>query len=286
MIRARGFVAGLVLACAASAALAQTTGSIEGRVDVATGGPLPLVQVEAKGPALQGTRTATTDQQGRYKLALLPPGSYEVTFTKQGFAPETRKEVAVQLDRDTTIDIALKLSMEETVTVTSEAEPVDVKSSTVGASFDTTMIETIPSGRNYTSVVRIAPGIASDANPENQGQSTITVYGSSGAENAFYIDGVNTTGIEYGFQGKELNYEFIDAVDVKTGGYEAEYGKSTGGIVNVVTKSGGNKLAGDVFAYYDNDSLQSSTDATVSPNGTVTGFTRQDFGFDIGGPIV
>src|SRR5262245_27497398 len=238
MVKARGFVAGLVLSCAVSAAAAQTTGSIEGRVDVATGGPLPLWQVEAKGPALQGTRTAVTDQGGRYKLSLLPPGTYEVTFNKQGFAPDTRKNVTVQLDRDTTLDVALKLSMEETVTVTSEAEPVDVRSSTVGLNLDAQAIETIPSGRNYTSIVRIAPGVASDANPENENQSTLSVYGSSGAENAFYNDGVNTTGVEYGFQGKELNYEFIEAIDVKTGGYEAEYGKSTGGIVNVVTKSG------------------------------------------------
>ena len=112
------------------------------------------------------------------------------------------------------------------------------------------------------------------------------MYGSSGAENAFYIDGVNTTGVEYGFQGKELNYEFIEAVDVKTGGYEAEHGKSTGGIINVITKSGSNQFHGDVFGYYDADGLQSSTDATVSPNGTVTGFTRQDFGFDVGGYFV
>jgi outer membrane receptor for ferrienterochelin and colicin len=286
MTRQRKGVACVVFACAVTAAAAQTTGSIEGRVDVQTGGPLALVQVEAKGPALQGSRTAITDQAGRYKLSLLPPGTYEVTFTKQGFAPETRKDVAVQLDRDTTLDALLKLSMEETVTVTSEAEPVDVRSSAVGLSLDTQAIETIPSGRNYTSIVRIAPGVASDANPENQNQSTLTVYGSSGAENAFYIDGVNTTGVEYGFQGKELNYEFIEAIDVKTGGYEAEYGKSTGGIVNVVTKSGGNQFHGDVFGYFDNDSLQSSTDFTVSPAGTIEGFTRQDFGFDVGGPIL
>ena len=274
------------LAWGATVALAQTTGSIEGQVNVATGGALPLARVEAKGPALQGSRTVTTDASGRYKLSLLPPGTYEVTYSKQGFAPETRKDVAVHLDRETTVDVALKISMEETVIVTGVGEAVDVTSTTLGLSLNAEAIEAIPTGRNYTSIVRIVPGIASDANPENQTQSTITVYGSSGAENAFYIDGVNTTGIEYGFQGKELNYEFIDAVDVKTGGYEAEYGKSTGGIVNVVTKSGGNQLHFDVFGYFDNDGLQSSTDATVSPNGTVTGFTRQDFGFDIGGPIV
>lgn len=268
------------------AAFAQTTGSIVGQVNVATGGGLPLVLVEAKGPALQGSRSATTDKAGRYKLALLPPGTYEVSFVKQGFASEVRKGVAVQLDRDTTLDVALRATVEEAVTVTAEAPVVDATASAIGIALDAHAIETIPSGRNYTSIVRVAPGVSSDANPDNQSQATISVYGSSGAENAFYIDGVNTTGIEYGFQGKELNYEFIEAVDVKTGGYEAEHGKSTGGIVNVITKSGSNELRGDVFGYYDSDSLQSSSDPTVSPNGTVTGFTRQDYGFDLGGYFV
>jgi len=276
----------VVTMLAATAATAQTTGSVVGRVDVKTGGGLPLVSIEAKGPALLGSRTAVTDGQGRYKLSLLPPGTYDLTFTKQGFATETRSGIVVQLDRDTSLDLSLRATVEEAVTVTAEAPAIDVAANSIGVAFDSTAIETIPSGRNYTSIVRVAPGVSSDANPENTGQSTITVYGSSGAENSYYVDGVNTTGVEYGFQGKELNYEFIEAVDLKTGGYEAEHGKSTGGIVNVITKSGSNQFHGDVFGYYDADGLQSSTDATVSPNGTVTGFTRQDFGFDVGGFIV
>ena len=281
--------AGSIVACVVigvTAAIAQTTGSIIGHVDVKTGGGLPLVLVEAKGPALQGARTTATDSKGRYRLALLPPGTYDLTFTKQGFATETRSGVIVQLDRDTTIDVALRATVEESVTVTSEAPAIDVGSTAIGVAFDTRAIETIPSGRNYTSIVRVVPGVSSDANPDNQSQSTITVYGSSGAENSYYVDGVNTTGVEYGFQGKELNYEFIDAIDVKTGGYEAEYGKSTGGIITVITKSGSNDFRGDVFGYYDADGLQASTDPTVSPNGTVSGFTRQDYGFDLGGYIV
>ena len=74
--------------------------------------------------------------------------------------------------------------------------------------------------------------------------------------------------MEYGFQGKELNFEFIQEVDVKTGGYEAEYGRSTGGIINVITKSGGNDVHGDVFGYCDADSLQSDTETIDSSNGT------------------
>jgi outer membrane receptor for ferrienterochelin and colicin len=292
MIRIRALVAGALLGgCVATAAIAQTTGAIVGRVDVKTGGGLPMVLVEAKGPALQGSRTATTDGSGRYRLALLPPGAYDLTFTKQGFATETRKGVVVQLARDLTIDVALAATMEEQVLVTGEGQAIETGSSTLGANLDSRAIESIPTGRNYSSILRVAPGVSDDissaANPSGDpDQTAISVYGSSGAENSYYIDGVNTTGIEYGFEGKKLNYEFIEAVDVKTGGYEAEYGKSTGGVVNVITKSGSNQFHGDVFGYYDADSLQSSAKATSSPTGTVASFTRQDFGFDVGGPIV
>src|SRR5205085_7812241 len=132
----------------------------------------------------------------------------------------------------------------------------------VGTNRDTRTVETLPTGRNYSSVVQVVPGVSTDASSNNSDQTTITVYGSSGAENGFYIDGVNTTGAEYGFQGKELNYEFIQAVDVKTGGYEAEFGRATGGIINVITKSGGNEFHGDVFGYFDNDSLQADAERT------------------------
>ena len=135
-------------------------------------------------------------------------------------------------------------------------------------------------------MAQMVPGVTSDANPENTSQSTISVYGSSGAENTFIVDGVNTTGVEYGFQGKELNFEFVQAIDIKTGGYEAEYGRSTGGVVNVITKSGGNEFQGDVFGYFDDDALQGTPDEVVSTAGTVNGFTRQDFGADLGGFLV
>ncbi len=104
--------------------------------------------------------------------------------------------------------------------------------------------------------MQVFPGVDQDANPSSRPGDSIAVYGSSGVENGFIIDGVNTTGVEYGSQGKELNFEFIQEIDVKTGGYEAEYGRSTGGIINVITKSGGNEFHGDVFGYYDADSLQ------------------------------
>src|SRR3954452_15065183 len=266
---------------------AQTTGGIVGRVTDEGGGVLPGVTVEAKSPALQGSRTAVTDSTGTYRLTLLPPGGYAVSFNLEGFAAESRQGVGVGLDKDTTLNVTLRASLSQEITVTTEQPVVDTTTTAVGANLDTRMIETLPTGRNYTSVVQITPGVSSDANPENTQQASIAVYGSSGAENVYYIDGVNTTGAEYGFQGKELNFEFIQAVDVKTGGYPAglgrELGRSTGGVVNVITKSGGNEFHGDVFGYYDNDSLQSGAEPVVSTSGTAAGYTKEDYGIDVGG---
>jgi TonB dependent receptor/Carboxypeptidase regulatory-like domain/TonB-dependent Receptor Plug Domain len=273
---------GALLFALAAAGFAQTTGGIVGRVTDEQGGVLLGVTVEARSPSLQGARVATTDGTGTYRLTLLPPGDYTVLFTLEGFASETRKPVSVGLDKDATLSPALHAAVKEEITVTGAAPVVDTTSTTVGTNLDTRTIQSLPTGRNYASVVQITPGVESDANPDNSDQSTISVYGSSGAENVFYIDGVNTTGAEYGFQGKELNFEFIEAIDVKTGGYEAEYGRSTGGIINVITKSGGNEFHGDVFGYYDNDKYQSNAEPVVSTT-TTAGFTREDYGIGLGG---
>jgi hypothetical protein len=265
---------------------AQTTGSVIGRVTDDNGSGLPGVTVEAKSSALQGSRVASSDGSGRYRLTLLPPGEYGISFTLPGFAVESRKGVTVGLAREATVDAILRPTAREAVVVTGEAPVVDTASTTLGANLTTRAIETLPTGRNYSSVVQVVPGTSSDANPIDTQRSTITVYGSSGAENSYVIDGINTTNLEYGFQGKELNYEFIQEVEVKTGGYEAEFGRSTGGIINVITKSGGNEFHGDAFGYYDNDSLQAKAKEVVGAAGTVAGFTRDDYGADLGGYFV
>ncbi len=277
---------GVMAGIGASPAAAQTTGGVVGRVTDAQGGALPGVTVEARSPALQGTRTATTDGTGLYHLTLLPPGSYAIAITLEGFSPESRPAVGVDLDKETTVNAVLHPAVAESITVTGEVPAIDLTSPALGTNLDSRAVETLPSGRNYSSVVQITPGVSSDANPENTDQSNITVYGSSGNENLFFIDGVNTTGVEYGFQGTELNFEFIQAVDVKTGGYEAEYGRATGGVINVITKSGGNEFHGDAFGYYDNDSLQQSARQVMSSNGTPAGFTKKDYGADLGGFLI
>ncbi|PYQ56364.1 MAG: TonB-dependent receptor, partial [Acidobacteria bacterium] len=254
------FVLGLVSLLVCTSLFAQTTGNLAGKVTDANGAALPGVTVEARSPSLQGIRTAATERDGSYRFALLPPGDYVVAFRLEGLAPETRKNVTVSLGKDTSLDVTMKPAAVSAEIVVSASAPVlDTSSTTLGTNLNSRAIETLPTGRNYASIVQVTPGVSSDANPGNPSQSTISVYGSSGAENAFFIDGVNTTNVEYGFQGKELNFEFINEVDVKTGGYEAEYGRSTGGIINVITKSGGNQFNGDVFGYHDSDSLQANS---------------------------
>ncbi len=265
---------------------AQTTGSLTGHVRDQSGGAIPGVTVELRSPSLQGMRVATSDNQGAYRFSVLPPGDYAADFSLSGFARESKKNLAINLAKESTLDVTLRASTAEQIEVTAEAPLLDVRSNEVGTSITTRQIENLPTGRNYSSIAQITPGVSSDANAENKGQSSITVYGSAGNENGYYIDGLNTTGMEYGFQGKELNFEFVQEVDVKTGGYEAEYGRSTGGIISVITKSGGNVYHGDLFGYTDKDSLQANPKAIVSTGGTTEGFSKDDVGADIGGYIL
>jgi outer membrane receptor protein involved in Fe transport len=288
MFLRRGTLVLGVLLLAAWPLGAQTTGSISGRVTDENGGALPGVTVEAHGAALQGHQQATTDTAGAYRLPLLPPGTYDVTVTLSGFAAATHN-TSVALGGDTRIDFTMRPSAKEVVTVTAATPVIDQASTTLGANLDQHLIQTIPTDRNFASIVQVTPGVATETDPYNPSNDStaITVYGSSTSENAYVIDGVNTNGVEYGTQGTSLNYEFIQEVEVKTGGYEAEYGRATGGIINVITKAGGNEFHGDVFGYFDSDSLQASTtNVGESAQGASAGFTKADYGIDLGGYVV
>jgi hypothetical protein len=284
-------IAALIIAMgflAASISRAQTTGSISGRTLGENGDALPGASVEATSPALQGTQTAVTDLRGAYRLPVLPPGRYQVTASISGFATE-RKTVTVSLGANSVADFQMRPSAKESVIVTGEAPVINTTGTTLGTNLDQHLILTIPTDRNFASIAQVTPGVSFDVDPygPKADSTALSVYGSSSSENAYVIDGVDTSGIEYGKQGTTLNYEFIREVEIKTGGYEAEYGRSTGGIVNVITKSGGNEFHGDVFGYYDSDSLQANNEHVgETAQGASVGFRRDDFGADLGGYIL
>jgi outer membrane receptor protein involved in Fe transport len=274
--------------------LAQTTGNIEGTVTDQNGGALPGVTVEATSPSLQGTRTATTGPDGRFRFVSVPPGSYKVTANLSGFGT-VQKNANITLDSTATVNLQMQLATKESVTVTGEAPLVDTTSTTTGSNYTAKVIDKLPVGRNYASIVLSQPGVQTD-NGETQGRAlAISIYGSTSAENLFIIDGINTTNVIKGLQGKAINGEFIQEVEVKTGGYQAEYGRNTGGVINVVTKSGGNEFHGDLFGYYNRpsmsanprfdrtDSYTQNGDAINTPGNITTPQDRREGGVDLGG---
>jgi outer membrane receptor protein involved in Fe transport len=269
----------------ASVALAQTStsGSIVGSVTDGTGA-LPGVTIELQSPSQQGTRVAVTDANGEFRFSLLPPGQYSLTTSLSGYAPLSQSGITVGLNRTVSLELEMRpTNVSETITVTAAAPVLDVTSATTGANVTAETIESLPLARDFYAVAQIAPGTSTDA-------AGTTVYGSTGAENQYVIDGLNTTGVELGTEAKTLNFDFIQEVQVITGGLPAEYGRVTGGVVNAITKSGGNDFKGDAFAYGAGGSLQSDdTSASERPVTTTTVddvSKAVDYGANLGGYII
>jgi outer membrane receptor protein involved in Fe transport len=280
--------------------LAQTTGTVEGIVTDQSGAGLPGVEVELAGPRQQGTRKAVTSASGAYRFPSVPPGAYTITASLPSFG-KVQKTAAVSLDATATVALSLALSTTAEVTVTGEAPIVDSTSTTTGSSYSGRVIGKLPIGRNYADIVFSQPGTQADFGETQSRSLAISIYGSTSSENLFLIDGVNTNNVMKGFQGKDINNEFIEDVEVKTGGYQAEYGRNTGGVINVITKSGGNEFHGGVFGYYNNTGMRAEPQNGMAANYSTPAYSqtgdaqffnyilskdvRQEYGMDLGGFI-
>ncbi len=287
-----------LLLVAPVAVLAQTTGTVEGTVTDQSGAALPGVTVEIASPSLQGIRTAATAEDGRFRFPSLPPGEYRVTASLTDFG-KVQKKATVTLDATTMVNLQLNLSTTAEVTVTGEAPIVDTTATTTGSNYGAKIIDKLPVGRNYADIVFAQPGVQADFGLTRGRSLAISIYGSTSAENLFLIDGVNTTSVILGVQGKDINTEFIQEVEVKTGGYQAEYGRNTGGVVNVITRSGGNEFHGGIFGYYNDTGMRadpvngepaeydtpaySGTGAAQANNSILSKDVRQEWGLDLGG---
>jgi hypothetical protein len=281
-----GFAFGSVLLLSATISVAQTTGDIEGTVTDMDGTPLPGVTIEAMSPSLQGVRVEVTGREGKYRILAVPPGVYRIRASLEGFE-KAEETITLALDKTATLDLKLKMVVKAAIVVTGEVPLVDVTSTTAGTNYTNRVIVRLPVNRNYADIVRSNPGVNSDQG-ETQGRSiALTIYGATSAENQWIVDGSNTTNVVKGMQGKAINNEFVQEMEVKTGGYQAEYGRAMGGIINVITKSGGNEFHGDGFVYYDSSSWQAARKATDQDSIVnfmrVADYTRTDFGADIGG---
>lgn len=277
-IKALAFVAVALLVV--PAAFGQTTGRIDGRVVDDQGAALPGVTVEITSVSLQGDRVAVTDADGRFRFLSLTPGTYDLDASLESFGSLEQQDINVRLDRTVSLQLTMTSAFGDEVTVSGIAPIIDTTSTTGGASFDQALFEDLPTSRTFTGLAFAAPGVVSGglgANP--------SIGGASAAENRYIIDGLDTTDPAFGTIGTDVPEEFVREVEIKTGGYEAEYSGALGGVVNVITKSGGNELEGDVFAYYSDDSLQEESPAVPSV-GRNLGYEEYDFGAAIGGKLI
>ena len=253
-----------VLACTPTA-WAQTTGRIAGRIVDSSGGAMPGVTVTVSSPALQGVRSTVTDGSGDYRFPTLPPGKYVVKAELTGFKTTEQADVAVGIDRTVAVNLSMSVGdLAENVTVEGTTPVIDIRSASTGLNANADFFTKLPSRRDFYAVAQFAPGVSTD-------DSGTTFAGSTGAENSYIIEGLNTTGIYLGDRGKTLNQDFVEEVEVKTGGLPAEYGRMTGGVINVVTKSGSNMFHGSLFGFAEGGSLQADN-ATESkrPEWTTT----------------
>jgi hypothetical protein len=205
-----------------------------------------------------GDKTMQTDPEGRFLFQVLTPGFYSVKIEKEGFKATDIKQAEVVTGRTSSISVKLELGASSTVVeVSGAAVTVDTTSTASDSNLTDTFYQSIPVGRGVTGLFYAAPGVSSGG---GTGTANPSIAGGTGLENNYVADGVSITdggfgGIGvysrmYGSLSTGINLSFVKEVDVKTGGYEAQYGKSTGGIVQIVTKSGTNQLHGSVGGYF------------------------------------
>jgi outer membrane receptor protein involved in Fe transport len=264
-------------------ALAQVTGSIYGVVRDASGGVLPGATVTATSPALQRESVSTlTNDLGAYRIALLPAGLYVVRFELAGFTTVTRTEVAVAVNQEVALEVTLDVAaVAETVEVSASTPLVEPTRADLTSRVGTATIDALPlNGRNFEDLVALVPGAKSL--PSSQQGEEISIFGERGSAISYVVDGADNNDPLNGGAFQRFTQDSIQEFEVITTGYEAEFGRAQGGVVNIITRSGTNEISGSAFGFFRDDSLDSSNVEDQEP----PTLERQQWGGTLGGPIV
>ncbi|MEN8144760.1 MAG: carboxypeptidase regulatory-like domain-containing protein [Gemmatimonadota bacterium] len=268
---------------AAPATAQEVAGDLHGRVADTMGSPLETVTVTVAGTGLPGERSVQTDARGTFRLLGLQAGTYTVHIRRIGYQPVIVPDVQVHLGRTAVLETirlepaAIEL---EPAVVTVERSVLDPTSSAIGANLTANTYAHLPVDRSYLSLLPLLP----HAN-ESFLRDAPNFSGSTGFENVYYIDGANVTDPMFTQSNPSLPYNFVQEVHVKQGGYQAEFGRALGGIVNVVTPSGGDEFRGSVFGFFTNEALAGTPRQGVLDAGT-EGILNFDAGGSLGGPII
>jgi hypothetical protein len=262
----------------------EESGRIIGRVVTQGGSPAAGVRVVAEARDGPGTRQESTDASGYFRLPGLLVGSYRLRIAFVGYRPVVVDSVLVRLGRTTTIGV---VSLESQafelgeLVVRAEQALIDVTSAATATNLTSEQFENIPTDRNFRSIVSLAPQANSSFLPEDE----VNIAGATGPENAYFLDGVDISDPFRGVTSSNLPYNFVREIQAKAGGYEAEYGRATGGIVNVITHTGSNRFSGQIFGFYTGNGLSASPKFALA-GAEESQFSIYDFGGSLGGPIV
>lgn len=275
------------------AALGQSANAaLSGSVKDDTGAVLPGASVVVRNAETSLRREVTTDARGRFAAPNLPPGPYEVTVTLSGFAKLVRSGVRLTVGSETVLSLGLSVrQLEDKIEVAAEQPAVELTTASTGTLISEDQIKGLPlNGRSFIELATLTPGVQLT---QTGGRTTSTgfgaklsVNGSRYTANLFTLDGTSLND-EYsqagGASGNVLGVEAIREFRVLTNSFSAEYGRHTGGVINAATKSGTNAIHGSAFEFHRNDALDSRNFFDNPAN--VPNFTRNQFGFSLGGPI-
>src|SRR4051794_14198514 len=283
-----GAVVALLLTCATAFAQ-QTTGVITGRVIDQQGAAVPGATVTAKSPSTGFTRTETSDTEGVYRLTALPVGIYDVTAELQGFSTVSKKGVEVNIGQTQAIDFPMKVaSLAETVNVTGATPLIETTSSSIGAVVDVKRIESLPlNGRQFANLAATVPGVGLGfhSDPTKSTQYALQLNGGAGRNINYQIDGGDNNDDTVGGLLQQFPLEAVEQFNLVTQRFKAEYGRSNGGVLNVVTKSGTNTPSGSFFEFFRDKSLNALSEAERLAENPKGDYRRNQFGGSFGGPI-
>jgi hypothetical protein len=249
---------GLVLLLA-GAILGQTnTGKILGRVADPSGAGVPGAKLTASSSTLPTPLVATANDSGDYIFELVPIGVYTITVEKAGFRTARQQNVQVKLGSQVDYNPKLEVGqLSEVIEVSASVLSLDTTSSRTATNITEAQFDALPKSRSFNSMLQMAPGVRQEVKNGNAGVGGIQVDGASGSENSFVIDGVDVSDIRRGSLRVQnaIPFEFIQEVEVKTSGFDAQYGGAAGGVVNVATKPGTNDFHGQAAVFYTSDGM-------------------------------
>ncbi|MFW6160075.1 MAG: TonB-dependent receptor [Acidobacteriota bacterium] len=267
------------------------TGEIKGKVQSDTGEPLAGVLITVRGPNLQGFRETVSRENGSFSFPLLPVGTYKLSFRLKGFSPVIQEEVVVLLGQVTNLTVIMKVAeISEEIIIQAPSPLIDKTSTDTSFHLSSTELNKLPvSNRSIVDIIKLAPGVTgvrvnTRRGLSEEGQPSFRGEGEEG--NNWVVDGLSIAGVRLRNSGVNLNLDSVDEIQVISDPFSPEYGSAYGGIINVVTKSGGNEFSGEFSLVFTDKNLQASRQEQLAVVSEADHFSNYNWYLNLGGPII